>query len=460
MRRLGLAVLMLVISASALARAEKWWDTYARGVAAVRAANYDAAAQALQASIAEMPKEDAAARTKNEIVVYVPHFWLGIAKFNLGDVDGALRELKMSEEQGVVQNTRYYSDLREWLARAQAQKQKSLDAIATDARKVASAATKLAVSAQMDAVSAGGDRSDNYRAGQRKLTESRSVAAGAGSDLKAFKRAADLAAEAQGLFASAADEARKQKAARPAPAPVRAQPATQVTQTPATLPPVPVEVTTVQAQVVPAAAVPVTATEPPKSTEPAPLSAAVADARVVLQQYRRKLSDAAATHHSDSSMRDWTRNAIRESDQWQRTAAGSITDDAARGISARVADRERELGLRLTDAERSAIAAPVKAADVRPELERAWRAYASGDLARSDEMLTRIISGTKTAEAYLLRGCSRYTQAMLGRTNEGLLASADADFRAALELDKRLRLDSSAFSPKVVAHFDQLRTRR
>lgn len=459
MRRVAAMLWLLLLSSQpAAARTEKWWDAYARGVAAVRSANYDVAAQALQAAIAEMPKEDAAARTKGEIIVYVPHFWLGIARFNLGDVDGALRELRTSEEQGVVQNTRYYADLREWLARAQAQKQKSADAIAADARKVTTAATRLAVSAQMDAVAAGGDRSDTYRAAQRKLAESRTVAASAGSDLRAYKRAADLAAEAQGLFKAAAEEARTQKASRPAPAPVRPQPAQVTVVQPSAPPPKPVEPAPVPAQVAPASITPPAV--PQKEAEPAALDAAVADARVVVQQYRRRLSDVSSTHRGDNSLRDWTRNASREAEQWQRTVNGSVNADAARGIAAKVADRERELGLRLTDAERATAAAPVKPDSVQPELERAWHAYAAGDLARSEEVLTRVINSTRSAEALLLRGCSRYTQALLGRNPDALIASADEDFRSALAITRSLRLDSRVFSPKLVRHFDELRARR
>src|ERR1700737_1360165 len=115
----GLAVVTVLALALPLSAAEKWWDAYNKGVKAVNAKQYQAGADALQRAIAEMPEERNATRTRNEIITYVPHFFLGIAKFNLGDVDGALREWKTSEDQGVVQNTIYYSKMREWVARAQ-----------------------------------------------------------------------------------------------------------------------------------------------------------------------------------------------------------------------------------------------------------------------------------------------------------------------------------------------------
>jgi len=90
MKRIALT-LLLIVALPAFAAPEKWWEAYARGVAAVNARNYKAASEALQKSLAEMPNEGTNVRTRKELITYVPHFWLGIAKFNLGDPDGALR---------------------------------------------------------------------------------------------------------------------------------------------------------------------------------------------------------------------------------------------------------------------------------------------------------------------------------------------------------------------------------
>src|SRR5260370_33954582 len=112
---------LLLLPALQAVADDKWVDEYDRGVAAVRARNYEAGAEALQHAIVQLPNEGNAVRVRREIIVYVPHFWLGIAKLNLGDPDGALREWRISEEQGVVQNTIYYAQMREWVARAQSQ---------------------------------------------------------------------------------------------------------------------------------------------------------------------------------------------------------------------------------------------------------------------------------------------------------------------------------------------------
>src|SRR5207244_1687619 len=111
-----------------------------------------------------MPSESGAARARNEIITYTPHFWLGIAKFNLGDLDGALREWKTSEEQGVVQNTPYYAQLREWVARANTEKQRRSENAAADGKREANAVVGKALSAQTDAVATGADHRDAYRA--------------------------------------------------------------------------------------------------------------------------------------------------------------------------------------------------------------------------------------------------------------------------------------------------------
>ncbi len=442
------------------AKKEKWYEAYDRGVAAARAGNHSVAVLALQAAIAEQPTESAAARGGRESFVYVPHFWLGIAKFNLGDDDAALKEFKTSEDQGVVQNTRYYSDLREWLARVQAARQKNTDSIAAEGRRIAGAASKSAVSAQMDAVSAGGDRSETYRSGQRKLVEARDVSSKAGSDLKEYRRAAGIAAQARDLFVAAAEEARKQRVARPVPSGTAQRPAVNQAAQPQTVGEKAREAPPAEAPSLPSA---VTQQPPagaePKMTGPPPLSAALADVRVVVQQYRRKLTDSSPQLRADSRLRDWTRSATREAETWQKLAAGTLSDDAARALAKQIADRDRELGLRLAQLEQKAAdtAGPMKAENLRPALERAWRVYASGDLMRAEELLTQILAGTQSPEAYLLRACGRFTQATLARKGASLLTSADADFRSALRINPALRLDRRNFSPKLIAHFDNLR---
>ena len=113
-------LVVVFIVALPLLAAERWWDSYNRGVKAVNAKQYEVAVQALEAAIAAAPAESSAARVRNAAIVYVPHYWLGVAKFNLGDVDGAVRAWRISEEQGAIAKTEFYPKLREWVSRAQA----------------------------------------------------------------------------------------------------------------------------------------------------------------------------------------------------------------------------------------------------------------------------------------------------------------------------------------------------
>jgi len=453
MRRAVLA-LLLVASFPALA-AERWVEAYNRGVNQVRASNFQAGAQALQRAIEVMPEENAAQRVRDQIFTYVPHFWLGIARLNLGDPDDALREWKISEEQGAIQNTPYYAQLRDLIGRANSVKQHRAEGAATPSKQEANGAIGRALSAQMDAVTAGGDRSDTYHAAQRKLTEAKETNARAGVDVRAYKRAADLAEEARGLFAAAADEAKKQRASRP----VRPNPLPQRKPAPGEViipfddlpqpkqtvhlqpqPPAPVPVPVPSTQTVPP---PQPKIEPkkPQQAEPQPEaeSEALVAARIVVQQYRRHL---VSLNLPATDAQQLDRELKPQSDA--RTIQRVIDQVAA---------KERELDAR-------------KPADVvatpdptHEQLESAYRAFAAGDLASSDRALTQLLATKESAEAYLLRGCARYTQAMLSRDRDPMLARATADIQTALRMNPSLRLDRTAWSPKLVTFFEQVRGR-
>lgn len=371
MRRVALvALLFIAMNAHA---AEKWWDLYNRGVAAVNGASYEAGAKALAAAIAQNPTESTGVRAGNSIITYVPHFFLGIAKFNLGDTDGALREWRISEEQGAVARTAYYSKLKDWVARAQQEKQREAVKAASGSKKTAEAAISRAVQLQGDALSAGGDRTESYRDAQRKLQDALARFRGAGTNNAAYESAAQTAEQAAQRFAAAAEEGKKLKIAaanRPKPQPAKPQPQPQ-----------PVEVV-----------VPVE--EPPK---PVVKTETVAPPPLVVIPKKEEPKPAPL---------------------------------------------------------------PEPVVIARPDVTPAYRAFATGDLATADRLLTNMLAKTPAAEAYLLRGCVRYTRAMLSRKPDAQLAAATADFKAALARNRALRLDPSVFSPKLVARFEQVRSGR
>lgn len=407
MRRIAILLLVALAVALTANASEKWSDSYHRGVKAVQAKDYSTAIDQLQRSIAEMPNEAANAHAREQAFVYVPHFWLGIAKFETHDYDGALREWKTSEDQGVVQGTDYYSRMREFEAQAQRAKSEMAHNAVAEPRKNADAAMNRAMSAQFEAVGAGGDRVDSYRSGKRKLEQALADFKRAGNDAQAYQRAADGANQARELFVAAADEAKRVKAARP-PSIAQAKPVVPAPQ------PQPV---VQQPQPQPVA--------PPKAT-PVPQPA-----------------------HQPAQVQVATQTPAKAAPQPEVESEASV--------AARVAAQQqhaKEL-LKASTPPPAPSKATVVAEAPRPNaIEPAYRAFARGELTRSEELLTSLLSQKPSAEAFLLRGCTRYTRAMLSRTPAPLLADASHDFREAVKLNRSVRLDRAAFSPKLVEYFE------
>lgn len=439
----ALVVAALLSIATVASAAEKWLDAYNRGVAAVNGRNYKAGADALQQAIAERPNEGTSIRSGNQIIaVYTPHFFLGIAKFNLGDVDGALREWRTSEEQGVITRTEYFSNLKDWVARAQTEKQRQAVSAATGSKKAADVAISRALAMQVDALSAGGDRTESYRSAQRKLQEAMSQFQKAGTSIDAYKTAETTAAQAASLFADAAGEGKKLKAAQAARPPA---PKPAVVQQP------PVQKPVAQA--------------PP----PAPVkSEAEVNAELAIQQYHREINEAGKNANAD--VQALLRGEAYEVDVLRKLLETATSDGqferVTRTANARATAMKEQVAklnapkpapVQVAAAQVIPITAP---RDFEPDLRRAYRAFASGDLESAEQVLTRVVNQTSSAEAYLLRGCARYTRAMLSRTPDALLGQAAQDFKAALAQNRGLRLDESAFSPKLVAFFEKVRNGR
>jgi tetratricopeptide (TPR) repeat protein len=393
------ALLIILIALPLSAAPEKWVEAYNKGVMSVNGRNYKFAAAELQKAIAEMPNEGTSVRTRSAIITYVPHFWLGIAKFNLGDVDGALREWRISEEQGAIAKTEYYSTMKDWVARAQTEKKRNAQSAASGAKKKAADAVSRAITTQLDALSAGGERTESYRSAQRLLQDARSQFNKAGTDIDTYAAAQTTADKATTLFVAAADEGKKLKAARPAnPKPQPPKPQPKPTEA------------VVPFEDVPVAQKPVE-TPPVVKVEPKPEP--VAPPAPVITQ----------------------------------AEADAIVAERKGGRTSRPP---------LEPAVTATVMPPKSSADLRP----AYRAFASGNLAAAEDLLTKILTTTPNGEAYLLRGCARYTRAMLSRTPDAVLATAAQDFKAALQQNRALRLDTRAFSPKLIAYFEQVRNGR
>jgi len=397
-RRLAL----LIALALPVAAAEPWVDAYNKGVAAVNSSNYKLAASELQKAIAATPSEAVGLRTRSAIITYVPHFWLGIAKYNLGDIDGALREFDTSEKQGAIARTEYYATMKTWVARAQTEKKRLAQSAASGGRKAAADAINAAALAQSDALSANADRTDSYRAATRMLQDANAKFRQGGTDIAAYSEAAQIAARASSLFTAAADEARKLRAARPPVVPKKRDerptevviPFDQGTET------------TSGGQAI----VPVPdrhdRLSPTEAPPPEVITKAEQDTIVAVQEKKRVVPTPPPAE--------------------KKTPVVEIVT----------------------------VPPPAKAPNV---LGDAWRAFASGDVAASEALLTKMLGERATAEAYLLRGCARYTRAMLSRTPDAQRSGAVDDFKAALQQNRALRLDSRAFSPKLIAFFEDVR---
>ena len=374
------ALLVLLFAANTFAADPKWLENYTKGVAAVNAGRYAEGAPLLAKAIAERPMEGTELKiSMTTVAAYTPHFWLGIARYNLGEVDAALREWRISEEQGAIARTPYYARLRDWVARAQTEKQLQAEKAASGPKKAANAAIGRAVQLQIEALTAGGDRTDAYRDAQRKLQDAQARFRQSGTNSAAYESVAETAEQAAQSFTAAAEEGKRIKAAaanRPKPVPV------QPTPTPAPVQPKPTEV------VIPFEDEPVKT----ETVAPAPPPTANRQPPTVI-----------------------------------------TTPEPAK---------------------------PQPIVPAKPDITPAYRAFATGDLATAERLLNRVLAANPAAEAYLLRGCVRYTKAMLSRTPDVLLLAATDDFRAALDRNRALRLDRRVFSPKLVAHFEQVRGRR
>ncbi|HUR81652.1 MAG TPA: hypothetical protein VM733_12865 [Thermoanaerobaculia bacterium] len=385
----ALLVLLFALNASA---AEKFLENYNKGVEAVNARRYADAVPLLSKAIAERPTEGVEIKVSMTVVAaYTPHFWLGIARFNLGDVDAALREWRVSEEQGAIAKTAYYSRLKDWVARAQTEKQLQAEKAASGAKKNADAAIRRAVELQGDALSAGGDRTESYRDAQRKLQDALARFRAAGTNSATYESVQQTAEQAAESFHDAAEEGKRIRAAaanRPKPAPVQPKPAEVVV---------------------------------PFDDDP-PVNVGRTSARPPDDSGRAEARPAPVTE----------------------TAAPPVIEKPKPVVT-----------ITPQPAPPPPVPTPAKV-DVTP----AYRAFAMGDLATAENLLNTIIARSSAAEAFLLRGCVRYTRAMLSRTPDALLLAATDDFRAALDRNGALRLDRRVFSPKLVERFEQVRKGR
>lgn len=114
-RRPALALVALVVALTwQLSSTPAWADyksEYGRGLEAVKAQRWSDAAELMSAAIAGNPKEGRVRLYGMHFEPYIPHYYLGLARFEMGDCSGALRAWAISESQGFISSLPEYADL-------------------------------------------------------------------------------------------------------------------------------------------------------------------------------------------------------------------------------------------------------------------------------------------------------------------------------------------------------------
>ncbi len=120
-RTLAGLVVLTWAAGNAPAAAANYRDDYRRGFVAIERGEWQTAAAAMRSAAEAHPNEG------EQIIVYgtraepyLPHYFLGLALFRMGDYAEAVQAWEASEAQGAVQRTRYYRDLQRDLPGARA----------------------------------------------------------------------------------------------------------------------------------------------------------------------------------------------------------------------------------------------------------------------------------------------------------------------------------------------------
>jgi tetratricopeptide (TPR) repeat protein len=106
-RRVPLAVILLAVLAPASSvRADYWYEHYARAESALTDGNWSDAVEELQQALER--KGDSGARVRSygmKVVAYFPYLKLGIAYYQLGQLEAALQAFETEEQLGAIQDS-------------------------------------------------------------------------------------------------------------------------------------------------------------------------------------------------------------------------------------------------------------------------------------------------------------------------------------------------------------------
>ncbi len=106
------AAIALLVLATATAAGADFKEAYGEGKKAFDRQNWRELARLMERAIDENPREDRAIRIYGmAFEPYVPYYYLGVARAELGSCDAATAAWRASEEQGVIQKLKEYGDL-------------------------------------------------------------------------------------------------------------------------------------------------------------------------------------------------------------------------------------------------------------------------------------------------------------------------------------------------------------
>ena len=192
-RNAALLATFVIVAAPATAQSQR---TYRDGVKAAEKGDWPAVRDAMTAAIADRAEE----RKR-----YTPHYYLGLALFELGDCDGALKSWDTSQRQGAIDKDEL-AKLRQGRGVCDARRNEQAAATAERAALAALAALDRAASAAETLRSAVDDRIDQpWRSGNPSPSTRQAVAE---ERLAALKRAVEEArteGDADGLKRAQAD---------------------------------------------------------------------------------------------------------------------------------------------------------------------------------------------------------------------------------------------------------------
>lgn len=432
--------LLAALLATALLAAPPWVEDYERGLLAAAAGDWPKVAAAMQSAARQNPNEAVTLKLRRRTVSYVPWYWLGLAQLQNGEAAAALESLRRSQKQGVIEKTPLYADFRKALSRAEEARSSPRGRGSSAAGTAAfQNAVKAAVASQGKAMLAGSTRGETYRRASQKLQEARERARSEAPDDLA--EGAKLAMQAESMFRRAAEE---QASAKKTSKTVRA------TTQPAAVPSESVSPEATQAGAVPEsepAPAPAIAPDIPREAP----AVAVPSPRLVetTGSMLRSLRKQAASERAKGDPRVVSR---RDLDEIEMRLLAASTDSE-------VATLQREIARELEEIREIAAApAALPGGDsaMAAALEKAYRELAAGRPEESERLLSDLLASSESAEAYLLRGCARYTQGTLAKRKD-LVDAAREDLGRAVRLNPRLRLDERSFSPKLVALLAEIR---